>query len=145
MQDMKDVFYIIKVREDFYQVRLKFNYECIATAFSLEEALERIKVLVERYNTLDNLIMKWKASDMRPSKPDQISRNKEEYEERGHEFEIEINKVFDQYKPKLLTKRSKLLKSTTPKVNDAEQKVKNVPEAKNNILLKPKKKILFKK
>lgn len=146
MLDMNEAFYIVKVREDFYQVRLVFNKECIATAFTLEEALNKIKLLAERYCSEDKLREAWRKTDMKPSKGMTLEYNNKVYEAYKDIYKDDINKIFEAEKPKLLTKRSKLIKSATPKINDVEKQVKNAPlEAKNNILLKPKKKILFKK
>lgn len=146
MQDMKDVFYIIKIREDLYQVRMTFNYECIATAKSLEEALGVITKLTERYVNEDTLKMAWRSSDIRPSKPDQTAHNKKIYEDRGHEFEDDINNLFEAQKPKLLKKKvNTLVTKSAPKVTKKlEREEPKVEEVKPKLLKVKRKPLTFK-
>lgn len=141
MLDMKEAFYIIKVSEQLYQVRLTFNKECISTATSLEQALERINTLVDRYNTLENLIECWNSTDLKPSKTHELARNQKIYEEQGHEYKEEVEKLFTKAKPKLLTKRNKTL---SPKI-EIPKKEEPLEPSTTPKLIKPKKKILFKK
>lgn len=145
MLDMNEAFYIVKVKEDFFQVRLVFNKECISTANSLEEALRKIKSLAEKYISEDKLIEAWRKSDIKASRGATKEYNEKLYKAFKDIYKDDINKVFEAEKPKLLTKRSKLIKNNP--VKEEPKPKKNIVENNNspsNILLRPKKKILIK-
>lgn len=146
MLDMNEAFYIVKVKEDFFQVRLVFNKECISTATSLEEALRKIKSLAENYGSEDKLIEAWRKSDIKASRGATKEYNEKLYKAFKDIYKDDINKVFEAEKPKLLTKRSKLIKNN-PVKEEPKPKKNNIVENNNsssNILLRPKKKILIK-
>ena len=53
---MYDVFYIVKVREDWYQLHVKDTHYCLGAGKSLEPLLRTVKRLVKKYRTKDRLL-----------------------------------------------------------------------------------------
>lgn len=53
---MYDVFYIVKVREDWYQLHIKDTHYCLGAGKSLEPLLRTVKRLVKKYRTKDRLL-----------------------------------------------------------------------------------------
>lgn len=70
--EFKDLFYIVKVN-NIYQLRIASNYECLSTSPTLEGIGENLKKVVERYGSVERLLMKWGKSNITSSK--EIVRN----------------------------------------------------------------------
>lgn len=148
-----DEFYIVQTRPQWYQLRLTFNMECIATAISLEGILERLQVIAERHEDSDTLRRAWRTTDFKPPSEATETFNEKQFKEHKDDFRSEIEKVIHDMtqvnlhlnNKKKLKKKTLNVKHNAPKINVEDTPVKHDALKYKSLSVKPKKKILSKK
>lgn len=136
-------FYIVQTKPQWYQLRLAFNKECIATAISLDDILEKLKTIAKRYETIEALQDAWRNTDFRPLSEITRERNEKEYKQHKDDYRVHIENIINDLSTVKLSK-PKINKRLTPKrkldIPKPEPIVEEVaPPVKTKISLKPRK------
>lgn len=149
-KSLAEEFYIIQTKPEWFQLRLKFNKECISTATSLDGILNNLRTIAERYEDGDTLRRAWNGTDFK--KPSEMTDdyNTKQYDIHKDDFRTEIeNTIADERKVNMknsLVSPKKKVKMLKPKIT--------LPEIEDDVLddapikpLKPKlkKKLITKK
>lgn len=145
---MVDELYIVKCRENWWQLRMTFNKECISTATSLDGIVTRLDDILKRYSCPEALRDAWRNTELRRMSEAEKGRQEKTYKEHGADFKEHVENSVKRlngksFSTQFKTKVKKKIKCNVniPKV-EAEPIVQvNKPKA---ILPKKKKKKLLK-
>lgn len=141
---MQNEFYIVKCREDWWQLRLTFNKECISTSKSLDKLLISLEGILKRYSTPEELHYAWRKTDFRKMSEQEKERNVKLYKEKGQEYNEYIVNTIEKLNnaiinTKLNVKRKKLSPNKTLNVNTV---IDVVNEAPQNLVIKKRKRLI---